>query len=92
MPDEKHTAINNSSSKHNYSFSKSERFPIQKTLNKTVAYNTYDLFGKFKDDGSGRPFHHTTTRFNYYASTEKTGKLPSPFNYNLGHTFGKESR
>lgn len=92
MPDELHTAVNNSTSKAMFSFSKSDRFPIQKTLNKTVAYNTYDLFGKNKDNGGGRPFHHTTKRFNYYGSPDKSGKLPSPFNYQLGDTFGKESR
>tara|TARA_B100000768_G_C11217773_1_gene349066 strand:+ start:137 stop:376 length:240 start_codon:yes stop_codon:yes gene_type:complete len=79
MPNENHTTINNSTSKMMYSFSKSDRFPGHKTLNKEVAYNTYDLFGKNKNQGEGRPFFHTTTRFNYYASPQKTGKLPSPF-------------
>jgi hypothetical protein len=41
--------------------------------------------------GGGRPFHHTSTRFSYYASPEKNGKLPSPLHYNLGNTFGKDS-
>ena len=60
MPNENHTAINNSSSKQMFAFSKSERFPVHKTLNKEIAYNTYDLFGKKKDPGDGRPFFHTT--------------------------------
>ena len=92
MPNENHTAINNSSSKAMFAFSKSERFPRHKTLNKEIAYNTYDLFGKKKDPGEGRPFFHTTQRFNYYPSKDKAGKLPSPFHNNLGDTFGKASR
>ena len=92
MPNENHTAINNSSSKQMYVFSKSERFPMHKTLNKEIAYNTYDLFGKKKDMGDGRPFFHTTQRFNYYPDKNKSGKLPSPFHNNLGDTFGKNSR
>ena len=92
MPNENHTAINNSSSKQMFAFSKSERFPTHKTLNKEIAYNTYDLFGKKKDMGDGRPFFHTTQRFNYYPSKDKCGKLPGPFHNDLGHTFGKNSR
>ena len=89
MPNENYTAINNSSSKQMFAFSKSERFPVHKTLNKEIAYNTYDLFGKKKDPGDGRPFFHTTQRFSYYPSREKQGKLPSPFSNDIGHTFGK---
>lgn len=98
MPNENHTAINNSTSKAMFAFSKSERFPVQnksQALNKTnipIAYNTYDLFGKKKDNGDGRPFFHTTQRFNYYPDKNKHGKLPSPFSNNLGDTFGKNSR
>ena len=49
MPNENHTTINNSTSKMMYSFSKSDRFPMHRTLNKEVAYNTYDMFGKNKN-------------------------------------------
>lgn len=49
MPNENHTAINNSSSKACFAFSKSNRFPHHRTLNKEIAYNTYDLFGKNKN-------------------------------------------
>ena len=41
--------------------------------------------------GTGRPFFHTTTRFGYYASPAKTGKLPSPASYKIKDTFGTES-
>ena len=30
-------------------------------------------------------------RFNYYASPNKTGKLPSPSSYLIGDTFGDKS-
>jgi hypothetical protein len=40
----------------------------------------------------GRPFYQTTTRFNYYASPDKSGKLPGSASYQLGNTFGSSSR
>ena len=49
MPNANQTTINNSSSKQMFAFSKSDRFPVQKTLNKEIAYNTYDMFGKNKN-------------------------------------------
>ena len=84
----KHTSINNSTSKQLYTFSKSERFPIHKSLNKNVAYEVKSEFEKSGSHGTGRPFYHTSTRFSYYASPQKSGKLPSPFQYQLGDTFG----
>lgn len=91
MSKTKHTAINNSTSKHLYSFSKSERFPMHRSLNNNVAYETKSEFNKPGSLGNGRPFFHTSTRFSYYASPEKHGKLPSPFQYKLGDTFGDKS-
>lgn len=85
-----HTAINNSVSKHLYSFSKSQRFPTKRSLNNKVAYEVTSEFQKVGSGGAGRPFFHTTTRFSYYGSPGKY--KPSPFHYNLGHTFGTESR
>lgn len=41
--------------------------------------------------GDTRPFYHTSQRFNYYASPQKAGKLPSPSQYKLGDTFGDKS-
>ena len=87
----KHTAINNSTSKQLFSFSKSERFPMHKSLNNKVSYETKSEFQREGSMGNGRPFFHTSTRFSYYASPNKTGKLPSPLHYNLGHTFGEKS-
>jgi hypothetical protein len=86
-----HTTINNSTSKQHYSFSKSERFPVHKSLNNKVAYETKSEFEKPAAMGTGRPFYHTSTRFSYYASPEKSGKLPSPFQYKIGDTFGEKS-
>lgn len=88
----KHTSVNNSTSKQLYSFSKSERFPVHQSLNNKIAYDHKSEFNKTPlASGNGRPFHHTSTRFSYYASPEKGGKLPGPNSYRLGHTFGKES-
>ena len=87
----KHTAVNLSSSKQLYSFSKSERFPVHKSLNKKIAYEIKSDFNKVPGSGDGRPFHHTSTRFSYYASPNKAGKLPSPNQYPLGDTFGDKS-
>jgi hypothetical protein len=63
---DRHTAINNSSSKQFYSFSKSDRFPSRRPINKNVAYDVKDGFGNNKAMGSGRPFYSTSTRFDYY--------------------------
>lgn len=51
-----HTAINNSTSKQLYSFSKSERFPMRKPINSNVAYDVKPGFGNSKALGNGRPF------------------------------------
>ena len=91
MSNAKHTSINNSTSKQLYSFSKSERFPMHKSLNNKISYEIKSDFNKAGAMGNGRPFHHTSTRFSYYASPEKSGKLPSPFQYKLGDTFGDKS-
>ena len=87
----KHTSVNNSTSKQLYSFSKSERFPVHASLNNKIAYDFKSEFARSPVSGSGRPFHQTSTRFSYYASPEKGGKLPGPSQYRLGNTFGKES-
>ena len=74
-----------------FSFSKSDRFPHHKSLNNKVAYETRSEFDKQGEGGSGRPFFHTSTRFSYYASPGKAGKLPSPSLYKIKDTFGKEA-
>ena len=56
-----------------------------------MAYEKKSDFEYAGSGGAGRPFHHTSTRFSYYASPTKGGKLPGPSQYQLGNTFGKES-
>jgi hypothetical protein len=60
-------------------------------LNPNISYEKKSEFDKNPSGGNGRPFFHTSTRFSYYASPEKSGKLPSPSQYNLGDTFGTKS-
>lgn len=88
-----HTNINNSTSKQLYSFSKSERFPDRRALNKNVAYDMKDGFGGNKQLGQGRPFFSTSTRFDYYNSKKKQTKSPhpAPGSYKARNTFGPES-
>lgn len=86
------TAVNNSTSKQLFSFSKAARFPERKSLNNNVAYDRKSEFDKPGEGGLGRPFYQTTTRFNYYASPDKSGKLPGSASYQLGDTFGLNSR
>ena len=74
MSNVKHIAINNSTSKQLFSFSKSDRFPHHKSLNNKVAYETTSDFARPGEGGGGRPFFHTSTRFSYYASPNKAGK------------------
>ena len=75
-----------------YSFSKAERFPGSKQLNHHVAYDRKSEFDKQAEGGVGRPFYQTTQRFGYYASPDKSGKLPGSASYQLGNTFGQGSR
>jgi len=64
-----HTSVNNSVSKQLYSFSKSERFPVHNSLNNKIAYDHKSEFSRSPaQGGGGRPFHHTSTRFSYYAN------------------------
>jgi len=44
MPAELHTSINNSVSKAQFSFSKSQRFPSKNGLNQNVAYDAKEGF------------------------------------------------
>ena len=74
MSQAKHIAINNSTSKQLFSFSKSDRFPHHKSLNNKVAYETTSDFAKQGEGPGRRPFFHTSTRFSYYASPNKAGK------------------
>ena len=48
------------------------------------------MFNVKATDGGGRPFHHTTERFKYYPKAK--GASVNPMSYNLGHTFGNDSR
>lgn len=57
-------------------------------MNNKVAYETKSDFNKAGEGGNGRPFFHTSTRFSYYASPQKQGKLPSPSLYKIKDTFG----
>ena len=59
-------------------------------MNQNVAYETKSMFGENKNAGDGRPFHHTTERFKYYPKPKD--KAVDPTSYNLGHTFGNDSR
>jgi hypothetical protein len=52
---------------------------MHKSLNNKISYEIKSEFNKLGAMGNGRPFHNTSTRFSYYASPEKDGKLPSPF-------------
>ena len=72
------TTVNRSTAKQHYSFSKTKRFPDIASLNQNVAYNSISEFDRSPDSGNGRPFHHTSQRFKYYPSPDKSGKLPSP--------------
>ena len=83
-----HTTINCSTSKQLFSFSKSTRFPTHKSMNGKIAYEVRSEFEKQGSGGSGRPFFHTQTRFSYYASPNKKGKLPAPSQYKIPDTFG----
>lgn len=56
-----------------------------------MSYEWKSEFEKNREGGEPRPFYHTTVRFNYYASPNKTGKLPSPSSYLIGDTFGDKS-
>lgn len=91
MASNNHTSINTSVSKQLFSFSKSSRFPMSKTLNNRVAYEVKSEFEKPMEQGAARPFHNTSTRFNYYASPKKAETLPSPSHYKIRDTFGKEA-
>lgn len=51
---------------------------MNKTYNNRVAYEVKSEFEKPMEQGGNRPFHNTTTRFNYYASPKKAETLPSP--------------
>ena len=90
---DRHTAINNSTSKQFYSFSKGTRFPSRSPINKHVAYDMKDGFGNNKALGTGRPFFSTSTRFDYYNSAKKQQRQPhpSPNLYKMKNTFGVES-
>ena len=70
------TSLNNSTSKQNYSFSKTQRFPEKKSLNQVVAYDHKTIFNMPKSGGVG--FSGKSTRFDYYGSPEKQKKKPSP--------------
>ena len=85
--------LNNSSAKQQFSFSKSQRFPKVKIQNNHVAYSNPSFFDLKKDGGIGRPFYHTSTRFDYYRSPKKETKAPqpAPTHYNLGTAFGNDS-
>ena len=75
-----------------FAFSKADRFANTRTLNKISAYEIKSEFEKPSAMGSGRPFYHTTQRFNYYSTPkDKRGKLPSPADYNIKDTFGSTS-
>lgn len=89
----RNTAINNSTSKQFYSFSKDRRFPERSPLNAKVAYETKSQFDLSPTGGAGRPFFHTSTRFDYYRNGKKEEKVPhpSPHQYRIGDTFGPTS-
>lgn len=76
MPGELHTSINNSPTKAEYSFPKNSRFPKLNGLNQNVAYEAKQYFSTAKIGGGGRPFHSTSTRFNYYPSPKKHTRSP----------------
>mmetsp|Transcript_1626 Transcript_1626/g.2879 ORF Transcript_1626/g.2879 Transcript_1626/m.2879 type:complete len:90 (+) Transcript_1626:24-293(+) len=82
--------LNNSSAKQQFSFSKSQRFPDTKVANQMVAYGNKSAFDVKLDGGAGRPFFHTSTRFDYYRNDKKEVKSPqpSPIQYKINGTFG----
>jgi len=87
-----HTAINNSPSKTQYSFSKSSRFTNHKGHNHSMALNAKSMFGDQKANGSTRPFYSTSTRFEYYNNPKKEHKSPQPApgQYKMRNTFGPD--
>jgi hypothetical protein len=58
-----------------------------------MTYDPKTMFNNSKAGGSGRPFFSTSTRFDYYASTNKQKKTPqpSPGQYKMRSTFGPDS-
>lgn len=84
-------AINTSTSKQKYTFSKAGRFVTAKTPTNVIHYEQRGLFRK--DDltsNEGRAFQRSM-RFSYYHSPQKEAKvLPSPDRYTINGYFGKE--
>lgn len=84
-------AINTSTSKQNYSFSKSKRFTSPKTPTAVLFYEKKNLFTKEDSTcNQGRAFQKSN-RFSYYHSPEKEAKVfPSPNKYDIKGHFGGE--
>ena len=85
-------ALNTSTSKQNYSFSKGDRFKTIKMPNSINAYDANDFFKKERESGSGKAFG-SIDRFGYYnKDKEINGKkpLPSPANYRVPGQFGSD--
>ena len=85
-------ALNTSTSKQNYSFSKGDRFKTTKMPNGINAYDAKDFFKKERESGSGKAFG-SIDRFGYYnKDKEINGKkpLPSPANYRVPGQFGSD--
>lgn len=78
-------ALNNSISKQQFSFSKSDRFPGIKSNTKNVSgevFNKTSDFDRTKNwTNSGFAFGSHQKRFNYYNHSSKHGALPSPVTY-----------
>ena len=79
-------ALNNSSSKQQFAFSKSSRFPALKQNTKNISndvFNKTSDFDKFKGFSGGQTFAFGThsRRFAEFNLSPKAGALPSPMSY-----------
>jgi len=79
-------ALNNSSSKQQFSFSKSNRFPVLKSLTMNASSQSFDKTSDFNrtqkfSNSNSFAFGANDRRFDYGNTIAKYAKLPSPASY-----------
>jgi hypothetical protein len=85
-------SLNNSTSKQNYSFSKSQRFKTDRAPTNVAAYEVKDVFKINRESGAGKAFG-AIDRFGYYMSPRDKNGIkpnPSPANYKIPGKFGTD--
>ncbi len=91
MSDTRRIAINNSSSKAQFSFPKSNRFSTPKSNTNAFGYDLLGQFGRVKGTGAGRGFSSTQKRF--LRAKKNSEKIDGPgFRDRNGHTFGTTTK